>query len=58
MNIKIKTEKERLQEKIKKAASVMGKLSALKKPKTKEFMSMMGKKGSVVRWANKDVLDK
>jgi hypothetical protein len=56
--MKIKTEKERLQERVRRAASVMGKLSALKKPKTKEFMSMMGKKGSVVRWANKDVLDK
>ena len=56
--MKIKTEKERLQERVRRAASVMGKLSALKNPKTKEFMSMMGKKGSVVRWANKDVLDK
>ena len=50
------TEKE-IQKRISKAASMMGKLSAIKNPKTKEFMSEMGKKGMASRWGKKEALD-
>jgi hypothetical protein len=52
-----KLTEEELQARISKAASMMGKLSAIKKPKTKEFMSQMGKKGMASRWGKKDPLD-
>ena len=54
----METEEEKLKKRISKAASVMGKLSAIKSPKTKEFMSEMGKKGMAIRWGKKDVVDK
>jgi len=50
-------DEEKLKKKISKAASVMGKLSQLKHPKTKEMLSEMGKKGMAVRWGKKDVVD-
>jgi general stress protein YciG len=53
------TEEEKLKKKLSKAGSIMGKISQLKHPKTKEFMSEIGKKGgakSALRF--KDPLDK
>lgn len=53
MNIDL-TEEEKLKKKLSKAGSIMGKMSALKNPKTKEFLSEIGKKGMAVRWGKKD----
>ena len=53
-----KLTEEDIQKRISKAASLMGQLGHLKSPKTKEFMSMMGKKGMAIRWGKKDPLDK
>lgn len=50
-------DEEKLKKKISKAASMMGKLSQLKHPKTKEFLSEIGKKGMASRWGKKETLD-
>ena len=38
---------------LKRAASLMGKLSQIKHPRTKKFLSEIGKKGMAIRWGKK-----
>jgi hypothetical protein len=54
----MKTEEQKQIDRIRRAASAMGKLSALKSPKSREFLSEIGRKGSSVRWGKKDLVDK
>ena len=49
----MKTEEQKQKDRIKRAASTLGKLSQLKHPKSREFLSEMGKKGMAVRWGKK-----
>lgn len=53
-----KSTQEEIQARISKAASLMGKLSHIKHPRTKEFLSEIGKKGMASRWGKKEELDK